>query len=225
MAGLSFRPYEKMVDQVNAQKTKDVEFLSCIDAGQETSGVKRQKLFDKATGDYIAFVDDDDQIAQDYVKKILSAIEMSPDVITFKLRERKEVWKFGLYEDNRKKGLMSANHLCAWRRSIASQIAWCPGLGYADDQLWYKPLIASRLARKEIHLDNVLYHYLYSPALTENQTVERIKFAKEYVGKGLKCWHLEDGIYVQTPSGLVRGPNNQLVERPFRSPFYTVKIQ
>ena len=60
-----------------------VEHLVFSDNRTRTIGAKRQALLDIARGEYIAFVDDDDDIKPDYVAEILSAIQQGPDVITF----------------------------------------------------------------------------------------------------------------------------------------------
>ena len=60
-----------------------VEHLSFADNRTRTIGAKRQSLLDIARGEYIAFVDDDDDIEPDYVSEILLAIKQGPDVITF----------------------------------------------------------------------------------------------------------------------------------------------
>ncbi len=44
-------------------------------------GAKRQRLLERATGDYVAFVDDDDLLAPDYLARILAALESRPDVV------------------------------------------------------------------------------------------------------------------------------------------------
>ena len=52
-----------------------------IDDGPGTVGVKRQRMIEQATGDYVAFVDDDDMVAPDYVARILPCLKSKPDVV------------------------------------------------------------------------------------------------------------------------------------------------
>lgn len=63
----------------------DVEVLTLIDNREKTTGAKRNQLLDMSTGDYIAFIDDDDKVSPDYIEKILLAIEKKPDVVGMKL--------------------------------------------------------------------------------------------------------------------------------------------
>ena len=52
-----------------------VEILTEIDSRQMTIGAKRNLLLSKAKGVYLAFVDDDDMVSPDYVRRILAAID------------------------------------------------------------------------------------------------------------------------------------------------------
>ena len=68
-----------LLSLLEGQITDDVEILIEVDNKEITIGEKRNVLLKRARGDYIAFVDDDDLISNDYVSKILAAIETSPD--------------------------------------------------------------------------------------------------------------------------------------------------
>lgn len=73
---------KRLVDILEPQLNDRVEHLIEIDSGQLTIGQKRNILLNRAKGEYIAFVDDDDRVSPDYVKKILEKIDKShPDVI------------------------------------------------------------------------------------------------------------------------------------------------
>jgi hypothetical protein len=50
-----------------------------IDADPGSTGDKRNRLISKATGEYVCFVDDDDQVSDDYCAQILNALESHPD--------------------------------------------------------------------------------------------------------------------------------------------------
>ena len=65
-------------DNVYVHRFPAVEIIWCRDAGERSVGAKRQLLLDMATGDYIAFIDDDDNIPDDYIAKVLNAIEPKP---------------------------------------------------------------------------------------------------------------------------------------------------
>lgn len=58
-----------------------VEIVLEIDDGQATTGFKRNCVLDNARGEYIAFVDDDDMVASDYVVRCLIGLSDKPDCL------------------------------------------------------------------------------------------------------------------------------------------------
>src|SRR5258708_3290267 len=78
---------QKLVAEINRQSKienrKCVEHLILLDNKARPVGDKRQALLDIARGDYVAFVDEDDWISDDYVAELLPRCESGPDVVTF----------------------------------------------------------------------------------------------------------------------------------------------
>lgn len=183
------------------------EVLVEADDGTLTSGVKRQRLLMRSNGEYVCCVDDDDWVSPNYVAALVEGCESRASVITFKLllkrpdRRWQELWAYRLNSpDNRRHGRMTANHLCAWRRDIATKIGWCPYLGYGDDQLWYKPLVmaSEQLKLTEHHLNITLYEYRFSHSVTANQKVHRVNYSAGYSLGGLRCFFHNDKIVVES---------------------------
>lgn len=210
LPGLEQRPWQRMVaalyEQADLAGLARVEILTDIDNGQVPSGVKRQRLMQRAKGQYLVFVDDDDRVATEYLPLLLQACETRADVLSFNLEfmskgRRREVWRFGLYPDRRSRGQMCVNHLCAWKASLARQVSWCPLLGYGDDQVWLQPLFASGRVQTHHHIEKILYTYQYDPNVTANQRKDRVQFAWSYVGRGLRCFFgPQDQILIETGS-------------------------
>lgn len=206
---LEGRPWEGLVGNLLAQASPygdRVEVLVEVDGGRMTSGQKRQLLAESSTGDYRAFVDDDDLVAADYVDELVRGCASGADVVTFDMLFRvrggvSERWRLVLGEGDRKAGYMSANHLCAWRSDLADRVAWCPDLGYADDQLWYKPMVASGIARTEWRVNKTLYTYKFDPNNTANQTPARSEDSLRYFNMGLDCFFHHGEIVVEAGGG------------------------
>lgn len=51
------------------------------DDGPGSIGTKRQRMIEAATADYVAFVDDDDMVAPDYIARIMPCLESRPDCV------------------------------------------------------------------------------------------------------------------------------------------------
>ncbi len=72
---------ERLMEILRPQLTPDVEVLVEPDDGKLTIGAKRNMLVEKAKGDYVCFIDDDDLVPDYYVSEILKAIETNPDCV------------------------------------------------------------------------------------------------------------------------------------------------
>ena len=67
--------FEVMMAELNRQMASlvdpsEVELLTELDDGELTIGAKRNRLLERATGDYVASVDDDDKIHPRYLELI-----------------------------------------------------------------------------------------------------------------------------------------------------------
>jgi glycosyltransferase involved in cell wall biosynthesis len=149
-----------------------VECLVFCDNRRRTIGAKRQALVDIARGEYVAFVDDDDDISDDYVSSLLAAIETGADVITFQqwaiYNGLESLVEFSVkHQDGQFNPggitLRAPWHVCAWKRS---KVAGClfGECNYAEDKIWCVQ------ARKRIatgyHIPRVLHTYRHDAATT-----------------------------------------------------------
>ena len=76
--------FQKIFDKLNSQATDEVEVLGFIDNKRRSIGRKRGGLKDLVRGEYMLYVDDDDDVTDDFVSEILKGMKDSPDVIAFK---------------------------------------------------------------------------------------------------------------------------------------------
>jgi glycosyltransferase involved in cell wall biosynthesis len=152
----------------------DVEHLVLYDNKRRTIGEKRDALLRASLGKYVAFVDDDDDIAPEYVAELLSAAKENPDVITFWQHAEVDgkastvVFKLGQENGAFLPGgttLRNAWHVCAWRRDLAIQ-SWFPPTNYGEDWAFAARLCAvDNLVEK--HIPKVLQFYNHSAKTTE----------------------------------------------------------
>lgn len=149
-----------------------VEHLILSDNRKRSIGAKRQALFDIARGQYIAFVDDDDDITDTYVTDLLAAAASGADVITFMqaadYNGQKSIVDFQLgqgdhaYEPD---GITNRDawHVNAWRRET---VLGCQFLesNYGEDRVW--AIQARKRARTTYHIPKILHFYRHDAATT-----------------------------------------------------------
>lgn len=132
-----------------------------------TIGGKRNRLLDMALGSHLAFIDDDDNVAQNYVELVLEGISNGVDccsltgIINEKGKEsfflhalRFRTWYTG--EDG--KYYRYPNHLNCIRSNIAKQFMF-PEFNHGEDRKWSDDLHNSGLLRTEHWIEQPIYFY------------------------------------------------------------------
>lgn len=167
----------KLLTQIESLGAKNIEILSFFDNKKRTVGAKRNGLLQMAKGDYIAFLDDDDDISSDYVSTIYHTILLHPgvDVVVFNIsRPRKRqtdiLGKFDIAITGQgKKGALFTSfptHNHVWRANLAKQFDF-PELNYAEDKIWSKKI--SSVATSQAKIDKTLYYYLFDWGVSETR--------------------------------------------------------
>jgi hypothetical protein len=143
---------------------------------------KRNFLIDKARGEFVSFIDDDDQISDSYVSSIVDIIRSDAlsDVVTFKSRvflpgKPAGLCIYGPFGENRNIESPSGavyerlpNHICAWRRSLC--LPYTPGIP-GEDSEWAGRMKSAHPNVVFAHVDDVLYEYHWNP----NDSVQTVK--------------------------------------------------
>lgn len=155
-----------------------VEHLVLYDNRHRSVGLKRQSLLDSARGKFIAFVDDDDDVSDDYVVSLLHAIAKHPEaeVITFDEAASYNGkpftvhFEFGakdqdLLLDGPDDQVITRGpwHVCAWRRE---KIRHCQFLdcNFGEDAAWVKQ--ARQHITRAHHIPRILHHYRHDARTT-----------------------------------------------------------
>lgn len=162
--------FNLIVDRLNGLIKKDnfedkVEIIPLIDNREKTTGEKRNILKDKANGKYICFVDDDDDVSDDYFTEILKAIEFSgADIITFHLNKYIDgqfeyqclFSKFMAQGYLENYIIMLPFHLCPHKKELADKINF-PHKCFMEDSEYAVDL--DKITKTEFHIQKVLYVY------------------------------------------------------------------
>lgn len=157
----------RLLEVLKPQITSEIEYIIDVDNGEVTTGFKRNRLLEKATGEYISFIDDDDLISKDYVSKIFNATRTSPDccgmegLITFQKRKitRKFIHTIKCTEWYEKDHVYyrCPNHLSPVKRIHAITTKF-PDITVGEDHDYSNRL--RPLLKTEIYIDGPIYFYL-----------------------------------------------------------------
>jgi glycosyltransferase involved in cell wall biosynthesis len=172
---------KKLTDALNYQiQTKPVQWLSLGDNKSMTVGEKRNLLIDMAKGDFVAFVDDDDNISPDYIDTLLKAIDDNPNktVICFHGQQTTDGKKdlpfryninFGRNHkkmiDGQRWKVMLPDHLCCWNKSKIT--VKFPHKNLGEDHSWAREMAFTYTEEDQVLLTDNLYHYNYDKNVTE----------------------------------------------------------
>jgi len=142
-------------------------------------GMKRNRLLERAKGEYVCFIDDDDMITDIYVPKTLKALETKPDVVELVGFLPKYDLPF-IHNLNcgghfKKDGIQfrTPNHLNTIKTEIAKQVRY-PEISHGEDQDYSHRLWNSGLMKTESLIGERMYIYQFNPA-----TSETIKFMRK----------------------------------------------
>lgn len=152
------------------------------DAASVTIGAKRNALLGWAKGEYCCFIDDDDDISDNYIEWLLKAAESGCDCASLKGRytidgkfdgifrhsiEYKEYRTNENAEYIRINGEIMdikferyPNHLNLIRTDIAKQFRF-PEINHGEDTDWATQIRDSKLLTTEFNIPDVIYYYKY----------------------------------------------------------------
>lgn len=155
--------------QIVRDAPREVEVL--VDDAGGTIGAKRQRLLERATGKYVAFVDDDDWLAHDYVRKVVGKIhecEYGVDCLSLAgvlttngecpERFRHSVDYSRWYQDASGLHCRTPNHLNPVRRELALAAGF-PDIVFGEDHQYSKRL--RPLLKTEAGTTGNLYFYWF----------------------------------------------------------------
>lgn len=138
------------------------------DSMEYNIGIKRNKLLERACGQMVVYIDDDDDISNDYIKKILKATETDPDcigisgTITTNGKNKKQ-WHiskdFGSWYERHCIYFRTPNHISPVKRTIALQVKF-PEISYGEDAEYSKRILP--LLNTEVVITGNIYKYQYN---------------------------------------------------------------
>jgi glycosyltransferase involved in cell wall biosynthesis len=170
--------YNKLLKQCN--NIDSVEILCLIDNKSMSIGEKRQAILNSARGKWVGFMDDDDDVSDDYISSLVDSAKNNPaDVITFDqhciVNGNEFTVNFSMSNPNERYvyGMKHVRrppfHICYWRSEIAKQSKFEQS-SYGEDYAWCLGMYP--LIKSETHIDKYLHLYKY-----DDRTSESIQYA------------------------------------------------
>lgn len=179
----SFYPniMEKLMNQIGDRK--DIELIGLFDNKRRTVGAKRNDLLNMARGEFLVFIDDDDDVANDYIQLVSQAIEQFPsadcivyDCITtinddpnqttysqYSIHNEYTQWRD---QNGKLQWRGKPAHTMVYRSSIAKAHKY-PDQNYGEDVHYVRR--ASKDIKQEIKIDKVLYYYRFNSKVSETR--------------------------------------------------------
>jgi len=174
--------YEKLCSQIG---NAEVEVLTLLDNKKRLIGEKRNNLLNIANGEYLTYIDDDDDVSNDYIKSILNGIEQgklaytggadvitineratinggSPFIVSTGIENKIEPVRCvkGVYLDIKRPPW----HWCVWRSSIAKSEVF-PVSSWGEDRKWCEKLWPK--IKSQFKIEKVLRYYTYDKNISE----------------------------------------------------------
>jgi glycosyltransferase involved in cell wall biosynthesis len=157
---------DALIQMISPQITKQVEVITDSSEGYNI-GIKRNKLLQLATGEYVVFIDSDDRISPKYVELILKATENNPDCVGISgymttNGANMEQWHismdYGYWRKENGVYLRTPNHISPVRRELALQAGF-PEVTSGEDAEYSRRLFP--LLKTENKIPGNIYHYDY----------------------------------------------------------------
>jgi glycosyltransferase involved in cell wall biosynthesis len=145
---------KKLISELHRQISKNyaeeiVEIIVDTDNMNKSVGKKRNDLIEKAKGEFICFIDDDDFVSENYLSTILYHLNSGIDILLIGIEHiengvKKTKILPSLYMDNLNTGEASFKtnhfHLCPHKKSIARNVMFdC--VNFAEDMLYSQNMV------------------------------------------------------------------------------------
>lgn len=165
----------KQIEYLDLQE--EVDILWDMDNKEKSIGKKRQDLLERATAEYICYFDSDDDPYEYYIPAIYIALQSNPDCVGMLIQMTTNginpqmcchSLKYPTWENN-KDGydyVRNVTHFNVVKRELALQVGF-PDIRFGEDKIYSDQV--TKLCKKEVFIDQPLFHYRYSNIMPHNK--------------------------------------------------------
>jgi glycosyltransferase involved in cell wall biosynthesis len=156
------------INLLNQSEGKSVEIIVLLENKKRTTGAKRNTLVEQAQGQYVVFVDDDDDVEPNYISELYTCIQQNPnadcivfDVGVYSHNIFNRTCKYGKeYEHTHDNQFFyrKPNHLMCFAKKLAIQYKF-KDISLGEDTAWANEI--SPAIKSQIRINKVLYKYKY----------------------------------------------------------------
>lgn len=129
----------------------------------------RQDLVDNAGGEYISFVDDDDDVPEYYVDEVMKALKKNPDYVGWRMQVysdgniQKPTYhslKYDRWYEDEKAWYRNISHLNPIKRELAKSVKFDSSQGVAEDGPWAERMAG--IPKTEVYIEKIMYLYRHN---------------------------------------------------------------
>lgn len=172
---------ERLKHQLWQQSRPYLEHIEYLIDPDETAsiGLKRNRLLDRARGQYLCFIDSDDRLAEGYIDRIMEGIEKNVDCCSLKgvittngthpaifehslMYDSYDTNQWAEYDKGEVKYERFPNHLNCIKADVAKLFRF-RDKSYGEDTDWATIVNRSGLLKTEHYISDVIYYYDYIP--------------------------------------------------------------
>lgn len=169
------KTFNCLIHSLGAQSNNN--FNTLIDntpRGEISIGLKRQRLLEKAQGDYVVFIDDDDVIMPNYIELILKALQTNPDCLDLNILMLTEGQNPQMcyhhlinkkWHQIGKEYFRGATQFNPVKREIALEVGF-PDLRFGEDQPYSEGITS--LCKTSVLIPEIIYIYNFSRKESHN---------------------------------------------------------
>lgn len=167
--------FERLMDGLLPQLEQHegrVQVVAWYNNGRPSLPEIRQTMVERATTEYVSFVDDDDLVSPGYVTDIVSALQTRPDYVGFQVQCYSNgcptAIAYHSLEFTRWRNLpgryeRDISHINPIRASLARRASFRDTrVGGAEDRGWADQLRRGRVLKTQVVVPRILYHYLHT---------------------------------------------------------------